>query len=87
MPAQAPTRVQPFNGYTETPLYFSRPLGRAWGYKRPVLMLTPGITGDFFQCVIGCLTSQATKFQLYMRRNIDVRRIEEVGSTVGLPTP
>ena len=36
---------------------------------------------------IGCLTSQSTIFQLYMWRHMCRRTEEEVGPTVGLPTP
>ena len=42
MPVQAPTRGQPFYGYSEKPPHVSRLLRHAWEYGRHILELTPG---------------------------------------------
>ena len=50
VPVQAPTRGQPFNGYSEKPPHFSRLLRRAWGYEGYILILNPEVsTGMFIQ--------------------------------------
>ena len=42
VPVQAPTRSQPFYGYSEKPPHFSRVLRHAWGYGGHILDITPG---------------------------------------------
>ena len=41
MPVQAPTRDQPFYGYSEKLPHFSCPLRRAWGYGGSILVVNP----------------------------------------------
>ena len=43
VPVEAPTRGQPFYGYSKKPLHFSRLLLHTWGYGGRILNLTPQV--------------------------------------------
>ena len=46
---QAPTRGQPFYGYSEKSPHFSRILRRAWGYGGPIVVLHPKVPTEELQ--------------------------------------
>ena len=56
VPVQAPTRGQPFYGYSEKPFHFSRLLRHALGQGGHILHLTPGspreVNVEEYTCIV-----------------------------------
>ena len=55
---QAPTRGQPFYGYSEKSAHLSRILRRAWGYREPIVVLHPKVPTEELQAACEGKTEQ-----------------------------
>ena len=95
MPIQAPTRGQPFYGYSEKVPHFNRLSLRASGYRGHILVLNPMDPKGFFQSNTKELKRSITKRRsvpettvfntVFLTLGLSERRLCS-GKSVGVPT-